>query len=112
MVEVDESRAVELPLKPGEMSLHHVRLIHGSEPNPSTKRRIGFAVRYVPTYVHQAVGMRDSATLVRGVDTYGHFEPEQRPEFDMTPSAQAHHAEVMARINQVLMRDTRLATAT
>ena len=81
MVEVDESKAVELPLQPGEMSLHHVRLIHGSEPNPSAKRRIGFAIRYVPTYVRQAAGMRISATLVRGVDTYGHFEPERRPGF-------------------------------
>ena len=112
MVEVNESEAVELPLKPGEMSLHHVRLIHGSEPNPSAKRRIGFAIRYVPTYVRQAAGTRDSATLVRGVDTYGHFEPEQRPEFDMAPAAQAHHADVMARINQVLMRDTDLAATT
>jgi non-haem Fe2+, alpha-ketoglutarate-dependent halogenase len=106
MVDVDESKAVELPLQPGEMSLHHVRLIHGSEANPSAKRRIGFAIRYVPTYVRQAVGIRDSAMLVRGVDAYGHFEPEQRPEFDMAPAAQAHHAEVLARINQVLMRDT------
>ena len=112
MVEVNESEAVELPLKPGEMSLHHVRLIHGSEPNPSAKRRIGFAIRYVPTYVRQAAGTRDSATLVRGVDTYGHFEPERRPEFDMAPAAQAHHADVMARINQVLMRDTDLAATT
>jgi non-haem Fe2+, alpha-ketoglutarate-dependent halogenase len=112
MVEVNESEAVELPLKPGEMSLHHVRLIHGSEPNPSAKRRIGFAIRYVPTYVRQAAGTRDSATLVRGLDTYGHFEPERRPEFDMAPAAQAHHAEVMARINQVLMRDTDLAATT
>ena len=39
-----------------------------------------------------------------------HFEPEQRPEFDMAPAAQAHHAEVMARINQVLMRETATAT--
>jgi non-haem Fe2+, alpha-ketoglutarate-dependent halogenase len=112
MVEVDESQAVELPLQPGEMSLHHVRLIHGSEPNPSAKRRIGFAIRYVPTYVRQAAGTRDSATLVRGVDEYGYFEPEQRPEFDMASAAQAHHADVMARINQVLMRDTGLANAT
>src|SRR3984885_14581149 len=112
MVEVDESKAVELPLQPGEMSLHHVRLIHGSEPNPSAKRRIGFAIRYVPTYVRQAAGTRDSAALVRGVDEYGHFEPEQRPEFDMAPAAQAHHADVMVRINQVLMRDTGLASAT
>src|ERR1700733_5196535 len=112
MVEVEKSKAVELPLQPGEMSLHHVRLIHGSEPNPSAKRRIGFAIRYVPTYVRQAAGTRDSATLVRGVDEPGHFEPEQRPEFDMAPAAQAHHADVMGRINQVLMRDTALATAT
>src|SRR6202046_2757190 len=46
MVEVEKSKAVELPLQPGAMSLHHVRLIHGSEPNPSAKRRIGFAIRY------------------------------------------------------------------
>jgi non-haem Fe2+, alpha-ketoglutarate-dependent halogenase len=112
MVEVDESHAVELPLQPGEMSLHHVRLIHGSEPNPSARRRIGFAIRYVPTYVRQAAGMRDSAMLVRGVDKYRNFEPERRPEFDMAPAAQAHHAEVMDRINQVLMRDAKLPAAT
>ena len=35
VVEVDESKAVMLALQPGEMSLHHVRLIHGSDPNPS-----------------------------------------------------------------------------
>ena len=46
------------------------------------------------------------------MDEYGHFEPEQRPEFDMAPAAQAHHADVMARIYQVLMRDTRFANAT
>jgi non-heme Fe2+,alpha-ketoglutarate-dependent halogenase len=112
MVEVDESKAVELPLQPGEMSLHHVRLIHGSEPNPSPRRRIGFAIRYVPTYVRQTAGTRDSATLVRGVDKYCHFEPERRPEFDMAPAAQAHHAEVVARFNQVLMRDTGISMST
>jgi non-haem Fe2+, alpha-ketoglutarate-dependent halogenase len=42
-VEVDASKSVALELQPGEMSLHHVKLIHGSEPNPSTKRRIGYA---------------------------------------------------------------------
>ena len=34
-VEVDERDAVDVVLKPGEMSIHHVRLIHGSEPNRS-----------------------------------------------------------------------------
>ncbi len=55
-VEVDGAKAVDLVLQPGEMSLHHVRLIHGSEPNPSDRRRIGFAIRYLPTHVRQTVG--------------------------------------------------------
>ncbi len=105
-VEVDESRAVMLELEPGQMSLHHVRLIHGSDPNPSGKRRIGFAIRYLPTYVRQVVGSHDSATLVRGVDTYHHFEPEQRPDADMSEAAQAYHAAITSRHAQVLMRDT------
>jgi ectoine hydroxylase-related dioxygenase (phytanoyl-CoA dioxygenase family) len=106
MVEVDEHQAQMLELKAGEMSLHHVRLIHGSDPNPSGKRRIGFAIRYIPTYVRQAVGTHDSATLVRGVDTYHHFAAEQRPDADMSEAAQAYHASVTAAHAQILMRDT------
>jgi len=49
MVDVDERQATMLELQAGEMSLHHVRLIHGSDPNPSDLRRIGFAIRYIPT---------------------------------------------------------------
>jgi non-heme Fe2+,alpha-ketoglutarate-dependent halogenase len=105
-VEVEQAQAVMLELAPGQMSLHHVRLIHGSDPNPSDERRIGFAIRYLPTYVRQVAGSHDSATLVRGMDSYGHFEPEQRPAADMSAAAQAHHAAVTARHAQVLMRDT------
>ncbi len=39
-VKVDEAAAVELPLQPGEMSLHHIRLFHNSQPNQSDERRI------------------------------------------------------------------------
>ena len=72
-VDVDESKAAMLQLAAGEMSLHHVRLIHGSDPNPSDDRRIGFAIRYVPTYVRQVAGSADSATLVRGKDRFRQF---------------------------------------
>ena len=75
-VKVDEAKAVHVELKPGQASLHHVLLFHGSEPNQSDDRRIGLAVRYIPTHLKQAVGQRDWATLVRGKDAYGHFEPE------------------------------------
>ncbi len=105
-VEVDETKAVMLELQPGEMSLHHVRLIHGSDPNPSDRRRIGFAIRYLPTYVRQVVGSHDTATLVRGVDEFHNFEPEQRPQADMDAAAIAYHAAVTGAHAQILMRDT------
>jgi non-haem Fe2+, alpha-ketoglutarate-dependent halogenase len=106
-VEVDEARAVMLSLQPGEMSLHHVRLIHGSDPNPSAKRRIGFAIRYLPTHVRQVVGTRDSATLVRGVDRFGNFEPEYAPDRDLSDAALAFHARVMGDQQTVLMKNAK-----
>jgi ectoine hydroxylase-related dioxygenase (phytanoyl-CoA dioxygenase family) len=104
-VEVDETKAVMLELRPGEMSLHHVRLIHGSEPNPSAKRRIGFAIRYLPIHVRQVVGMHDSATLVRGTDAFHNFAPEVRPDADLSESALAVHARVTGEQQKVMMRD-------
>jgi len=106
MVEVDDRKAVALELRAGEMSLHHVRLIHGSDPNPSDTRRIGFAIRYIPTYVRQVVGGHDTASLVRGEDRYHHFEPEQRPAFDLAPEALAYHAAATGAQAAILMRDT------
>src|SRR6185437_3898622 len=76
---------VPLNLRPGEMSLHHVRLVHGSAPNPSFDRRIGFAIRYIPTSIQQVEG-EDSATLVRGEDRFHHFEHEPSPRIDMDPA--------------------------
>jgi non-haem Fe2+, alpha-ketoglutarate-dependent halogenase len=105
-VKVDESRSVDVILKPGQASLHHVLLAHGSAPNRSNDRRIGFAIRYIPTHVKQAVGTRDSATLVRGIDRFHHFEPEPRPAADCTPEALAAHAAIVGRQVQVLYRGT------
>jgi non-haem Fe2+, alpha-ketoglutarate-dependent halogenase len=106
MVDVDERQAVMLELAAGEMSLHHVRLIHGSDPNPSDTRRVGFAIRYIPTYVRQVAGTHDSATLVRGADHYGHFEPEQVPDADLSEAAVAYHAAVTGEHAKILMRET------
>jgi hypothetical protein len=78
------------------MSLHHVRLVHGSPPNPSDDRRIGFAIRYIPTSVRQVAG-EDSATLVRGVDRHGHFELEPQPLRDMDPDFVALHKRIAER---------------
>jgi len=105
-VDVDEAKAVTLALKAGEMSLHHVRLVHGSEPNPSGVRRIGFAIRYLPTHVRQTVGTSDSAMLVRGVDQHGNFAAEQRPDADLSDAARAFHAHVTGEHDKILLRGT------
>jgi non-heme Fe2+,alpha-ketoglutarate-dependent halogenase len=104
-VEVDQGKAVTITLEPGEMSLHHVRLVHGSPPNTSDDRRIGFAIRYVPTSVSQIAGA-DSATLVRGSDRFHHFELEPRPARDLDPALVALHKEITARNAQILYRGT------
>ncbi len=105
-VDVDEDKAVDVVLQPGEMSLHHVKLIHGSNPNRSDDRRIGFAIRYVPAYVRQVVGAKDSAVLVRGVDTERNFEHETPPVHDLDETALAQYAAIMKRQEAVLYRDT------
>jgi len=104
-VDVDPSKAVRINLRPGEISLHHVRLVHGSPPNPSHARRIGFAIRYIPTSVSQVAG-EDSATLVRGIDNYHHFELEPRPTRDMEPAFVELHRKITERNAQILYRGT------
>jgi hypothetical protein len=104
-VEVNEDEAVTIELRPGEMSLHHVRLVHGSPPNPSNDRRIGFAIRYIPTTVAQVAG-DDSATLVRGIDEHHHFALEPRPARDMDPQFVAMHRQITERNAQILYRGT------
>jgi non-haem Fe2+, alpha-ketoglutarate-dependent halogenase len=91
--QVDEETAADLVLQPGEMSLHHAMIIHGSAPNMSQDRRIGYAIRYLPTRVKQISGWRDWARLVRGVDRFEHFDPEPMPSEYDTPEAHALHAE-------------------
>ncbi|MCX5662553.1 MAG: phytanoyl-CoA dioxygenase family protein [Planctomycetota bacterium] len=46
---VDESKAVDIILKAGDVSVHHPNLVHGSEANNSARRRAGLTIRYIPT---------------------------------------------------------------
>jgi ectoine hydroxylase-related dioxygenase (phytanoyl-CoA dioxygenase family) len=104
-VEVDATKAVDILLEPGEASLHHIKLVHGSEPNRSADRRIGFAIRYIPTHVRQTK-VRDSAMLVRGVDRHGHFDCEPRPRADVDEAALAAHADAVGRQVAALYQGT------
>ena len=81
---VDDSKAVYMPVKAGQFSMHHERTIHGSMPNPSDRRRVGISFFYMPTHVRSTIGRR-TATLVRGSDKYGHWDPEPMPQTDLDP---------------------------
>jgi non-haem Fe2+, alpha-ketoglutarate-dependent halogenase len=90
VVSVDDTPAVHASLRAGELSLHHTLCLHRSQPNRSSGRRIGLAISYVPTSVqHLGVTHKTPAMLVRGVDTFGHFQLEPAPAADLDETARA-----------------------
>ena len=93
---VDESGAIDIVLAPGEMSLHHPMVVHGSAPNTSQHRRLGLAIRYISAGVRQRAEMRGTAVLVRGQDR-GHFDLEQRPSGTLENQDRSRHAELFRR---------------
>ncbi len=50
--EIDVDAGRDVVLRAGEMSLHDIFLVHGSNPNRSPKRRAGVAIRYMPGSSH------------------------------------------------------------
>ncbi len=65
-------------LKAGQLSLHHPKIIHGSGPNKSNDRRIGFAIQsYIGTNVDQVLG-KIYVQQARGVDTFKFHEHVER----------------------------------
>ena len=90
---VDDTPAVHAPLRAGEFSLHHTLLLHRSQPNRSRGRRVGLGISYIPTHVrHVSATVKAPAMLVRGVDTFGHFDLEPAPRGDLDEAAQAAFA--------------------
>lgn len=81
-VKVEEREAVDIVLRPGQMSLHDVAIVHGSRANTSDKPRIGIAARYMPPEVVQDGNVRQLALLVRGEDDYSHVDLIDPPQHD------------------------------
>ncbi len=87
--DIDESKAVDLILEPGQMSLHHPWVVHGSKPNTSADRRVGFVVQgYIRPTVRQVLG-DGYAQHARGEDRFGNFTILSRPAADMDADAVA-----------------------
>ncbi|HEV2989708.1 MAG TPA: phytanoyl-CoA dioxygenase family protein [Candidatus Angelobacter sp.] len=87
--QVDEGEATDVTLQPGEMSLHHVAAVHGSNPNTSDRPRIGFAVRYVSPTVRQQLD-HYPLILARGQDRFGNYRIlEELPHFELNEAIEA-----------------------
>jgi len=78
-VDVNENEAVSVILQPGEMSLHHGQVFHGSHKNQSSHRRIGLAIRYITPDMKQTTNDKTNAMLVAGQDNYQHFNLIEAP---------------------------------
>lgn len=74
---VDDSAAVDIVLRAGQMSVHDGQLFHASNPNQSNRRRCGLTVRFIPPHVKQATLNSHKQTwqpvVLRGEDQFGHF---------------------------------------
>jgi phytanoyl-CoA hydroxylase len=64
--QVDPSTAVDLVLGPGDVSVHHPSIVHGSEPNTSERWRRGLTIRYIPTSTRITDLEAASPFLLRG----------------------------------------------
>lgn len=93
---VDSSNVKSISLQPGEISLHHTGLIHFSEPNNSSRRRIGIGISYIPTSVRCTGSIRHTSMLMRGIDRYNHWEHEPRVRFDFDPEVEAFREHAVA----------------
>jgi len=75
-VPISETKPVVL--KAGQMSLHHPKIVHGSEINKSKDRRIGFVIQsYIGTNVDQVLG-KMYVQLARGEDSFKYHKHVKR----------------------------------
>ena len=77
---------VPFVMKAGQISMHTDLLLHGSEPNLSTRRRCGLTIRYFPPDVRESrYPEYHSAMICRGSDPSGYWRQLPRPTGDCIP---------------------------
>jgi len=81
---VDASKAVDIVLGPGDVSIHHPNVIHGSKANNSSRWRRGLTIRYIPASTRIVTRNGEawaSAFLLRGEAVPGVNQYQPRPKF-------------------------------
>ncbi|MYG90087.1 MAG: phytanoyl-CoA dioxygenase family protein [Chloroflexi bacterium] len=74
---------VALELKAGQISLHSDWVLHGSEPNDSSRRRCGLAMRYLSKDVRAYNGWNENSIICRGEEPTGHWAHHPRPDGEL-----------------------------
>lgn len=97
-VEVDESEALDLVLRPGELSLHQNNIIHGSGPWTGGGKRIGFVLRFVTPRLMQS---DLPVTPVRGRTDCPHLPLLSAPPTDGIDAGLVRWQEFTARRRQL-----------
>jgi hypothetical protein len=96
----DQSNPVAMALPAGSFSLHHEYAVHRSAPNNATHRRVGIGLNFIPPHVRVVSPVRLCAMLVRGEDTYGHFDLIEPPSAERDAAALAAHQLVTDRYRE------------
>ena len=79
---------ISIELKAGQISLHTDMLLHGSQPNPSSRRRCGLTIRYFPVDVRTKEESLAEGIICRGSDPTGYWQNLPRPDGDNLPPAE------------------------
>lgn len=82
---IDDDEAVDIELEPGEISIHHESVVHGSGANRSNDARIGLSIHYIAPHVRQTAFDDATALVVRGKDTHGYWKSDPEPSKDFDP---------------------------
>lgn len=96
---------VDIELQPGDISIHHPQIVHGSEPNTSSKRRCGLDIGFIQTstrvcnqelYLDPILAR---GTQVKGINNYQMF-PKYDPQKTIPFSNSGEWDKKVDRLNQ------------
>lgn len=85
--DIDESKAVNLALRPGEIALFNSGIVHGSGINSGKDRRLMLLVEMMPAHAYSH-RHRETAMLVRGKDRHNNHDPDRPAEVEFGPAEQ------------------------
>jgi non-haem Fe2+, alpha-ketoglutarate-dependent halogenase len=90
-VDVPEDQVVNVELKAGEMSLHHLDIVHGSGANTSDHDRTGFIIRFTTPEILPSTRVVNAA----GSSTRSHLDIISRPVDTASPEVWRAYRELL-----------------